>query len=336
MALTIKDIASKAGCSISTVSAVLSGKAESARISKETAQKVEDICLKLNYKPNMLASSLRKGFTNTIGMVVSDISNSFFIKLANIIEHEVAKQGYQLFIAGSDEDDEKCSKVIDSFVNFRVDGLILAATEGSKNKVAFLNKQKIPLVLLDRYFPGISAHEVVMDNYQSAYDAVSYLIKKGRKRIATFTYTTSMQHMKDRFEGYKSALADHGIRYDKRLTPPIPLFRESNDIIKSHIQTLVEKHNIDSIFFQTNMTALPGLLAISELGYEIPSQLGVFCYHDHDFFNLIKPSITSQHQPLEEMGKACAELILNEIKGEVNTKEKRIFASSYIHERESC
>lgn len=329
---TIKDIAQYTGLSTTTVSIVLNGKG--ARISKEAIRRIEEAKEKLHYEPNMLASSLRRGSTNIIGIVVSDL-HPYFIKLAQLIERDIAKHGYQVLIVGSDENDEKCEAMIDNFINLRVAGMILAATEGIKDRIIRLNKQKVPFVLIDRYFKGVQTNVVLLDNYRSAYDAVNFLIKKGRTRIGTFQYDTNMCHMEDRLNGYKAALKDNGIRFNKNLTPVVPFLEIDPIDIKTKIKELVEIYKVDAFFFQTTRVAVSVLQAISDLKYRIPEDISIIFFHDNDFFNLIRPTITAQCQPLEEMAEECVSILLSEIKGELTTKVRRVFPSIIINERES-
>lgn len=332
MAATIKDIALHTGLSITTVSIVLNGKG--ARISEDARRRIEEAKNFLHYEPNMLASSLRRGSTNIIGIVVSDL-HPYFIKLAQLIERNIAKHGYQVLIVGSDENDEKCEAMIDNFINFRVAGMVLAVTEGLKQRIIRLNKQRIPFVLIDRYFKGVNTNLVILDNYRSAYDAVDFLIKKGRTRIATFRYDTNMCHMEDRLNGYKAALKDNGIRYNKNLNPSIPFLEFDSIDIKSKIKEMVEVYKADAFFFQTTRVSIPVLESMSELKYRIPEDISIIFFHDNDFFKLLKPSITAQYQPLEEMADACVSILLSEIKGELTTKIRRVFPSTKLFERSS-
>ncbi len=337
MATTLKDIAEYTGVGVSTVSTVLNGKGVESRISGEMIEKIKAAAEQLNYRPNMLARNLKKGRTETIGFVVPDISNTFFNKLATPIETEALKYGYQVFVVGSDENDERCNKVIDSFLDFRVDGLILASTQGIEKKIEQLSNQKVPFVLVDRYFPKVETNYVAMNNWQASYDATEYLIKHGKKRIASFSYNTDFYHMAERLNGYKAALKDNGIRYDKRLVPNLPFLNISEDEIKKNIKQLKEEYHIDGIFFQTNRTAFPGIKALYEFNYKIPDEVSVICFDDNEFFKLLSPKITSLVQPIEEMAIECVRILVDEIhnKRTNRMKNKTIFSSKLI-ERESC
>lgn len=332
MGVTIKDIANYTGLSISTVSLVLNGKAKAGRISDDTVYKVEKAKEDLQYMPNLLASSLRRGFTKIIGIVISDISNPFFIKIASYIEQELAQEGYITMIVGSDENDEKCNRLIDIFLNFKVDGLILAVSEGLKQRIIQLKTENIPFVLLDRYFKGINANMVIMDNYKSSLYAVEQLIKLGRKRIATFAYDTQMCHMIDRFNGYKDALKRNKIRYDKKIVPIIPFLNIDYNYLKEKIELLISKYKVDAFYFQTTRVAVMSLKAMSELHYNIAGEISILCFHDNDFFNLLNPPVNSLKQPIELMGKECAQILIKEIQGQNIQNTKKIFEfAGYIN-----
>lgn len=334
MATTIKDIAHYTGLSISTVSVALSPKAHKSRISKETIERVRKAQVELNYKPNMLASGLRKGYTNTIGFVLSDVANPFFVKLASVVEMEASKYGYRVFFAGSEEDDEKCRQAIETFVNYQVDGLIIAPTSGIRETIKQLSNQKIPFVLIDRYFKRLNVNSVVMDNHGAAYNAVKYLLSKGRRRIATFSYDTNLLHMQDRFDGYKEALKEYGIRFDKRLTPIIPFMKGEGLLIKEYVKDLMENQKADAFFFQTNQTALPALEFLLLNGYSIPKDVSVIGFHDNDFYKLTTPSITALCQPVEGLGIESVASLLRSIKGDAAI-EKIILPELSIEKRES-
>ena len=330
MSVTIKDIATIAGVSFSTVSLVLNGKASENRISGELEKKILEIAEELNYRPNSLARSLRKGVTNSIGFVISDISNAFFIKLARRVEKEAMNHGYRVFFASSDENDSKCVEVIDSFLNQRVDGLILIPTQGIEEKLTQLSMQKIPFVLVDRHFPKVNANCVVMNNWQSAYDATDYLIKKGKKRIGTFSYDTSFFHMAERLEGYKAALKDSSIRFDKRLVPEVPFWDDvkTSVLLKEYIPYFVEDLKIDSVFFQTNSTALPGIQILYDQYIKKGKEISVICFDDNDFFKLLQPPITSLIQPIEEMGVESVRILIDEIK---NKRANKIMKNKIVY-----
>lgn len=332
MSVTIKDIARSVGASYTTVSLVLNGKAKESRISEALKNKILETAEEMDYKPNILAQNLRKGKTNTIGFVISDISNAFFVKLSRYVEKTALKHGYRVFFAGTDEEDNKCEEVIDTFISMKVDGLIIAATPGIDKTIKKLIIQKFPFVLVDRYFPQIDTNYVTIDNWQSSYDAVISLIKNGKKRIATFAYTTPFFHMEERLNGYKVALKDNKIPFDKNLVPEIPFLAPDSEVIKNHIQKLVEEYKIDAIYFQTNRTALPGIQAIYELGAE--NDVSIVCFDNNDFFKLLNPPVPALIQPIEEMGTESVRILIDEInnKRANKMKSKTIYSARFYNE----
>ncbi|MEP6845668.1 MAG: LacI family DNA-binding transcriptional regulator, partial [Panacibacter sp.] len=208
--VSLKDIAQKVGVSIALVSYVLNNKKEG-RIKKEVALKIKETARELNYRTNQIAKSLKTNKTNTIGLIVSDISNPFSSSLARIIEDEADKSGYTVIFGSSDEDAEKSQKLIDTFVNRQVDGLIIAPAEDSIAQILYLEEQGIPFVLIDRYFPEVKTNYVTLDNFKAAYGAVDLFLKASYKRIGLITYRSALHNLEERKDGYLSALKDHNI-----------------------------------------------------------------------------------------------------------------------------
>src|SRR5688500_16446623 len=185
--VSLKDIAQKVGVSTALVSYVLNNKKEG-RIGKETVQKIKDAARELNYRTNYIAKSLKTRKTFTIGLIVADIANPFSSNLARIIEDEAEKKNYTVIFGSSDESAEKSSKLINILLDRQVDGLIISAVEQSEEQIHYLLENDIPFVLVDRYFPGIKASYVAIDNYKAAYDGVRHLVENGRKRIGLIGY----------------------------------------------------------------------------------------------------------------------------------------------------
>ena len=151
--VTIKDIATEAGVSIALVSFVMNNKADGKdtyRVNKETAQRILEVAQKLNYQPNNAARTLRSGKTNTIGVIVSDISNKFFADIARCIENHAYKHKYTVLFGSTDENPQKLENLIEVFRNKGIDGLIVVPCEGADEIIRDIAHQNIPLVLLDR------------------------------------------------------------------------------------------------------------------------------------------------------------------------------------------
>ena len=336
MAIKIKDVAEYTKLSVSTVSLVLNGKAEALRISKETVNKVLSAVEQLSYKPNLLAKSLREGFTHIIGFVVSDVANAYFINIAGHLEKEALKNGYRVLFGGANEDDRTCIDTIDAFVNLKVDGLVIVPTEGMVDRLKILKNENVPFVLLDRYFDQLEADSILLNNFKSGFDAVEYFISKGKRRIATLSYHTSLLHLEERMDGYRAALEKYGIPYDEALTPKIPFSKIEDDEVLDIIRNLVERENIDAIFFQTNLAAISGLRAIQSLGYDVPEKISVICFNNNTFYDLLLLPVNSIVQPVDKLGIEAVNLLINKInqpQGDISFK-KYIYDAETIIERE--
>ena len=161
---SLSDIARKLGVSTTLVSLVLNGKSKESRINDEVAQKVRETAGKMNYKPNQLARGLRTGKTQTLALIVADISNIFFARLARVVEDEAGKFGYKVMFGSSDESPEKLSEMLNVFQERKVDGFIISPTEGSMRYISEFKKKNIPFVLIDRYFPKIKSKSFWVDS----------------------------------------------------------------------------------------------------------------------------------------------------------------------------
>ncbi|MGE7774719.1 LacI family DNA-binding transcriptional regulator [Chitinophaga sp. NPDC101104] len=310
--VSLKDIAQEAGVSTALVSYVLTNKEEKARVGREMANKIRKIARKLNYQPNYLARSLKSGRTDTIGLIVADISNPFFGQIARIVEDEAKRHNITVIFGSSDENAEKSADLINVLLNRQVDGLIVVPSEGSEQQILQLSERHFPFVLMDRPFPSIAASSISINNFGASYNAVEHLLRTGRKRIGMIAYQTGLHHIAERRRGFEVALANAGLKTEKRLK----LARYSHlreDIRKAIDQLRGGKHPADALFFATNSLAIEGLRYISELGIRVPEQLAIVSFDESEAFDLFHAPVTFIRQPIREMGKAAVQLLLSQI-----------------------
>ena len=163
--------------STALVSYVLNGLEKEKRVGRDLAEKIREVARELNYQPNQIARSLRKGSTNTIGLIVADISNPFFSHLARVIEDEAARYGYTVVFGSSDESCHKSAQLVDTLHSRQVDGFIMSPSEGCEEQVKTILGMNIPLVLLDRYFPELSTNYVILNNYEATCMAVECFLR---------------------------------------------------------------------------------------------------------------------------------------------------------------
>ncbi|KAF2513640.1 LacI family transcriptional regulator [Flavobacterium zhairuonense] len=310
--ITIKDIATEAQVSVSTVSFVINGKGEKMGISAAVIKKVQDVAEKLNYRPSMIATSLRTGKTRSIGLIVEDISNQFFSDLARVIEDEAKNIDYRVFYCSTGDDDERSEELIHSLLQANVDGFIITPTKNLEEKIDLLLKLKKPMVLIDRYFPGQNVSHVVMDNYEAAYSATKFLIKKNRKNIAVVNNTSEMIQMKLREDGYKDALKEEGM-YKESLVLHLDYHSNEETRIDGLVKFFKKNTEIDAVLFLTNYMGLSGLQALRGMGISIPEDISIISFDDHDSFKLHTPTITVIAQPIVDIGVKAIELLMSQM-----------------------
>jgi LacI family transcriptional regulator len=321
--ITIKDIATEAEVSVSTVSFVINGKGEKMGISAAVIKKVQKVAEKLNYRPSMIATSLRTGKTRSIGLIVEDISNQFFSDLARVIEDEAKNIDYRVFYCSTGDDDDRSEELINSLLQANVDGFIITPTKNLKDKIDLLLKLKKPVVLVDRYFPEQEVCHVVVDNYEGANTATKFLIEKGCKNIAVINSTSQMMQMQLREDGYRDAMKEEGI-FDEKLVFHMEYHNDEKARMHEIKDFFSKSSGIDAVLFLSNYMALAGLQAFKKLGIKIPDDISVISFDDHDSFKLHTPAITVISQPIEKIAIKSIQLLMNQMKDENFAVEKSL------------
>ncbi|GHT34248.1 LacI family transcriptional regulator [Bacteroidia bacterium] len=318
--VSIKDIAEALGVSTATVSLVLSGKAEEGRVGKDIAEKIRETAKSMNYQPNGLARSLRIGRSQTIGLIVADISNPFFGILALHIQEEAERHGYTVIIANTSENDQKMGKMIDILKSRQVDGYIIVPTEHGDVYITQLLETKTPLVLVDRYFPQLQTNNVIVDNYKASFDATELLVNYGCKRIALFIYKSALFHMQERKNGYCDAMKKAGLYSQELIYNTIDYAHINEDIVNGIRKLLSETNAVDGIFFATNSISILGIKELLNQKVELQKQIKIICFDKSDVFDFMKNSISYVIQPIAGMGRTAVNILIEQI-----TKEESDF-----------
>lgn len=333
--ITIKDIARELGVSIAMVSIVLSGKSNKYRISDIATKRVFETAKRLGYTPNYLAQSLRTGRTNILGLIVADIANPFYSKLAREIENEAGKLDYHVMFSSSDESLEKLRKLGIAFVNRQVDGLIITPVMESKDFFKKFHSYGVPIVFVDRYFDLLNIPYAVTDNFDASIQILKYIREKGYKKIAFITKESNLSSFVDREAGFLSGIKNLNLNPQE-----YKIFKMNYNIWESELDIILQdilNGGYDIIYFAQNMIALKGLSVMNSLKVNIPEDIAVISFDNPDVFQFFKPPITCFEQPLEELAKASItcmfQLINNENCDEGNTC-RRLKGKLIV--RESC
>ena len=321
--ISLKDIAQKVGVSTALVSYVLNNQKEG-RIKKEVAQKIRDTAKALNYRTNQIARSLKMSKTFTLGLIVSNISNPFSSGLARIIEDEADKHKYTVIFGSSDENATKFSKLVETFLNRQVDGLIVAPPEGADKEITYLHQQGIPFILIDRYSPAVDTSYVILDNEEAAFRATEYIINGGAKRPAMITYEAALSHLDDRIKGYRRALETYDLPFVESRLKRVEINNKKDQIETAVHDVLYAIESADAILFGSNSITIPAVKYINMLPVKIPKDVALISFDETESLDLFYAPITYIKQPLQEMGKEAVAALLEMI----DTKEKHL---KHIH-----
>ena len=319
---SLKSIADALGVSTTTVSWVVSGKGDSNGISLETQEKVREYAKALNYHPNQLAQNLRKGVTNTIGLVIPSIGDQFYAENVKVIELEAEKYGYTLTVCSSESDVVRESKMIRMLKEKQVDGLIIAPTRQLITELQLLVDEQYPFVCFDRYYPELESNYVIIDNELSSYKLVKHLIAKGCKKIAAITTNPHLLTVNKRVEGYKKALTDFGIDYDPNLLGMVEYNNYESEI--NHVlKEIIERNpDVDGFFFTTHILALEAFRYFYQRKIDFNNKFQFACIHSVPLMRMVAPNLSIAHMPIEMMGKEIVRLLVNNM-NKVDNNEKR-------------
>lgn len=310
MKFNIKDVAKKAGVSISTVSRVIN---QSKPVRSKTKEKVLDAIEELGYRPNAIARSLKVKHTQSIGIMVPDIANQFYPEVVRGIEDVANMYEYAIFLCNTDLDHEKELKYFTELEEKQVDGLIIMGNSISRQLAQQISQSEVPVVLIGSKHAGLPS--VTIDNIQAAKDAVGFLIDQGHRRVGVIT-----GKMKDpvmgiaRLEGYRRALEAAGLPWQSELVVEGGYRFKSGYEGACQLLSLGEMPT--AIFVASDEMAIGAMRAILEKGLHIPESIAVVGFDNVDMSGKVFPSLTTVGLPMYEMGAIGMRLLTKVLQGE--------------------
>lgn len=313
----IRELAEILGLSTTTVSRVLNGKAKGYRISDKTQQRVFEAAKDHNYTPNKIARGLKLSKTDTLGLIIPDISNPFFSDIASSIEREAYKKGYSLILCDSNEDQKMENELIELLQSHKVDGIIIAPIGTDYEYIKQTFKSGMPLVVIDRCFPETGLPSITSDNYQGGYDAVNYLISMGHSKIACIQGIPKSQPSIERVRGYKDAL-QNGILHSENCVIMGDDFSTDNGYRQTRILFSM-KDPPTAIFALSNLIGLGVIKAVYEMGLKIPDDVSLVAFDEQPYSAFLGTPMTTVDQKKSEMGQLAVAVLLEY----VNNKEYR-------------
>lgn len=309
--VTIKDIARELGISPSTVSRALKDHPD---ISPDTKKAVNELAEKLNYQPNIVALSLRQSKTNTIGVIIPEIVHFFFSTVISGIEDVAYSAGYNVILAQSNESQTREISDIKALFNSRVDGMLMSVSRETTNfdHIESMLAKGVPIVFFDRVYDTGQASKIIVDDFTGAKEATLHLIDQGCKRIAHIEGPPNLEISKQRLEGYKEALKEHNMTFNKELVAICPsgTIEEGK---KATEKLLSLKNPPDAIFATNDPAAMGAMQAIKAKGLKMPTDVALVGFSNWFFSSLMDPPLSSVDQPGFEMGQEAAKLLIRQI-----------------------
>jgi LacI family transcriptional regulator len=331
--ITIHDIARELNTTASTVSRALQNHP---RISKGMKQAVLDLAQKLNYQPNSMASGLRKGKGNTIGVIIPRIDRYFFSSVIRGIEDVAYDAGYNVIISQSYDSKDREKEIVETLINGKVDGLLVSIAYETKTYEHFRMaiSKGIPLIFFDRVPDDLDVSKVELDDFTGAFKAVEHLINQGCQRIIHFSGYKHISIYRNRLEGYKSALAKYQIPFDEKLVFEDVITRDKG---RESVEKIIAMDpRPDGIFSAGDFSALGALIKFRDFGINIPEEIAIVGFANEPYAEIITPPLSSVDQHSKEMGQSTAKLFLEQVNG--STEQwfpRRIILSPDLIVRES-
>ncbi|MCK6627399.1 MAG: LacI family transcriptional regulator [Anaerolineae bacterium] len=325
--VNIRDVADRAGVSTATVSHVIN---QTRFVSEETRRRVLEAVELLNYHPSTIARGLATKSTQTIGLIISDITNPFFTAVARGVEDEFNQHGYHTIFCNTDEDPAREDEYLRLLFAHQIDGLIIAPTGVHSERLIRMAEAEVPIVLLDRSAPGITAPLVGVDNENGAYQATRYLIELGHRRIGILTGLETISTLAMRVNGYKHALQEAGLPIDESLIVRADPRFHKNQLYLAELSLLDSITNLQmtpsaflalqklldlpdrptALFVTNNQMTLGTLQAMRQRKLRCPEDISLVSFDDHDWAPLFMPPLTVVRQPTYELGQWAAKLLL--------------------------
>lgn len=316
--VTLKDVAEAAGYSVNTISRALRGKDD---IAQETRDRIKQVAGELGYINNTIASSLRLGYTNTIAVILSDVSNPHFSIMMKEIEAHARQLNYFSFLINTDENEELEREAIQSALNKNVDGIILCPTQQSTDNIEFLRATGVPFVLIGRYFKQLATDAVICNDKLGGYQATKYLLEQGHRDILMLRGPTYISSAVERQEGYMLALKEFRVPFRPELVQEVPITDSGCAAALRHMER--EGVTYSAVFAFNDMLAWEVWAYQLEAGRQVPKDCSIIGF-DHIQSRLVLPFRLSTICSYKgRMSTAAVDLLASRMRGEETAAASR-------------
>lgn len=313
---SLKDVAALAGVSPSTVSRVINN---TMHVTDETRMRVEEAIRAVNYRPNLLAQSLRLRATKNIGLLVPEIAHPSFNLVIKYIEESASRRGLNLIIVNTNNDPKKEAKAIDLLIRQKINGIIFSRVSDESHVLNISQTTKTPMVVIDRAFADESLSTVILNNYKAGQLAAEHLLSVGCKRVATITGSFKVGLSRQRHKGFIDTIEKHGGSVDSRLIYEGSFtFETGIDGIACLLESGLE---FDGVWGHNDMIAAGAISTLLHKGYKVPTDIAVMGMDDVQFASMFYPTITTIAQPYSQMCEMAVDVIDRLTSGEEMAKQ---------------
>ena len=330
--MTIGDVAKHASVSKSTVSQYLNKRYE--YMSEQTRERVAASIEELDYRPNIVARSLKQKSTFTIGVIVANILHSFSTQIIRAIENKFHEKGFHIIVCNADDEPDKEKDYIEMLMAKQVDGIIIFPTGGNVNLYEQMKKTGFPIVFMDRTIDDIEIETVVLDNDRAAQLAVDQFVDNGYRKIAIVT-TSIIRNISPRLEriqGYKNALE----RYQIPVNPAYIKNANTDRLLQALEELFTMEEPPQAILAANDIVLMEVLKYIKKHDLKIPEDIAVIGIDEVPFASFYTPSLTTISQPTIEMANLAVQLLINQINKEGTEKPKVYRLQPTLISRGSC
>ncbi|MEE6295552.1 LacI family DNA-binding transcriptional regulator [Georgenia wangjunii] len=324
---TIKDVAEAAAVSRSTASRALTG---NGYVAAGVRLRVEEAARAMGYVPNAAAQHLRRRQTSSLGLLVSDLTNSFYAELAAGATQQARRRGYTVMLTDDAATGEDGTTPAQAFVQLRVAGVI--ATPTTAGTGAYLREHRIPVVEVDRQFAEGASDAVVVDNAAGAHRVTAQLIEEGHRRIALFIDETLWTTGRDRYAGYRRALADAHLPLDPDLV--VSAGWDVGAARLTAARMLAGPGRPTAVFAANNLLAEGVWRAAADLALDVPRDLSLVSFDDAPWMSMVTPGITAVAQDVLELGRTAVDVLLDRL-AEPDAPVRTVVVPAHVVERGS-
>jgi LacI family transcriptional regulator len=282
-------------------------------VSARTRARVEQAIEELGYVPNRLARGLRLKRTQTLALVVTDITNPFWTTIVRGVQDAAQDAGYTVILCNTDESEAKQQQYLDVLLQRQVDGILLVPARTSAKLVDWIKGQTTPLVVLDRRLDSVQTDVVRTDSVDGAYRLIQHLLSLGHRRIAVLSGSRDVSTAEDRVTGYRRAMDEAGLDIQPDWVRYGRYTAESGHEMTG--QVLSTSPRPTALFAANNDLAIGALRALRDAGLRVPDDIAVVAFDDLTADLVIEPFLTVADQPAYEMGQCAAELLLSRLSG---------------------